>query len=61
MNIAVVLMTSSVATMPEVGAALDGLAAALTTVRLNQMLREIRDNGTPVTVVANAFVDSLGL
>ncbi len=58
MNMAIALMAATAAT-PEVTAALDKVASALSTDNLNQMLREIEENGTDITVVANAFVDNI--
>jgi glycine betaine/choline ABC-type transport system substrate-binding protein len=56
-NAALALMDSTVAT-PEAIAAIDAIAASLTTERLNQMLNEIA-SGTSIVTVANAFVDTL--
>ncbi|MGB8862221.1 MAG: glycine betaine ABC transporter substrate-binding protein [Ilumatobacteraceae bacterium] len=56
-NAAIALMDSTVAT-PEAIAAIDAIAASLTTERLNQMLNEIA-GGTSIVTVANAFVDTL--
>ncbi len=58
MNVGIALLSATMAT-PEVTAALDRVASALTTAQLNQMLREIAENGTDLTVVANAFVDNI--
>ena len=58
MNVAIALMAATVAT-PEVTSALDKVASALSTDKLNQLLREIAENGTDLTVVANAFVDNI--
>ncbi len=58
MNVAIALMAATVAT-PEVTSALDKVASALSTDKLNQLLREIAENGTDITVVANAFVDNI--
>ena len=58
MNVGIALVAATMAT-PEVTAALDRVASALTTAQLNQMLREIAENGTDITVVANAFVDNI--
>lgn len=57
-NVAIALMSAGIAT-PDVLGALDLVASALTTERLNQMVREVTVNGTDPTVVANAFVDTL--
>lgn len=57
-NAALALMASTSAT-PEAIGTIDGIANALTTERLNQMLNEIVNNGGDPVVVANAFVDTL--
>ncbi|HNJ96742.1 MAG TPA: glycine betaine ABC transporter substrate-binding protein [Ilumatobacteraceae bacterium] len=58
MNVSIALMSSTAAT-PEVTAALDAVAGALSTSKFNQLLREVLDNGGDITTVANAFVDNI--
>ena len=58
MNVSIALMSSTAAT-PEVTAALDTVAGALSTSKFNQLLREVLDNGGDITTVANAFVDNI--
>ena len=59
-NGVVALLATNVQT-PDVLATLDGLIGVLTSARLNQMLNEVVTNGTDPNIVANAFVDSLGV
>lgn len=59
MNVFIALMTSTVAATPEVPAALDLVASALSTQKFNQLLREVEVNGGDITTVANAFVDNI--
>ena len=56
-NVAIALLNSEAAT-PDLVAMLDSISAYLTTERLNAMLNQVAQ-GTPVAVVANAFVDTI--
>lgn len=58
MNVALALV-SAASSGPEVVAALDRVSGALSTQKLNQLLREVEVKGTEIDVVANAFVDNL--
>lgn len=58
-NNAGIALLATTSSTPEVTAALDRVASALTTDKFNQLLREVLVNGTDITVVANAFVDNI--